>query len=407
MSLLRFAAVPAFVCLCQATVAAQSVTLTFDEALARAREQAPSVLIARARIEEARGRLAGARIRYRDNPTIDASTGPRSTEVGTLTDVDIGISQVFETGGQRAARIAGAEATVSREDAATADATRLALRDVAIAFLRLLHAQERLALLQGAEGVAVEVVSVANRRYTAGDVALLDVNVAKTALARARAARLSADAERIEAAGLLQRLLNLQRGVLPAARGALRVDRRIELPALVAAVENRPDLRALRAEIADAQADTRLGQAMTRPDIGVGARYKHEEGHRAVLGAVTLTLPVFARGQELQATGTARASRLRLELDAARAAAVSEVESAYAAYAARQAAVTAFEQEALSGLDENERLAQRSFDVGQVSLPELLLIRRELVETRLEYLDRLLDASEAAVTQDAIAGVLQ
>jgi hypothetical protein len=55
---------------------------------------------------EARGRLAGARIRYRDDPMIEASAGLRSTEAGTLPNVDIGISQIFETGGQRAARIA-------------------------------------------------------------------------------------------------------------------------------------------------------------------------------------------------------------------------------------------------------------------------------------------------------------
>jgi outer membrane protein, heavy metal efflux system len=126
-----------------------------------------------------------------------------------------------------------------------------------------------------------------------------------------------------------------------------------------------------------------------------------------VLGGLTISLPIFSRGQELQTTGTARASRLRLELEATRAAAISEAESAYAAYTARQAAVASFEQDVLTGLDENERLAQRSFDVGQISLPELLLIRRELVETRLEYLDRLLDASEAAINQDASAGVLQ
>jgi len=397
----------AVVCLWQTAAGAQSVTLTLDEALARAREQAPGVLVGRARIEEARGRVVGARIRHRDNPTIDASTGPRSTEAGTLMDFDIGVSQVFETGGQRAARMAGAEAAVSREQAATAEAMRLALRDVGVAFLRLQHAQDRRALLDGAEGVAIDVVKVANRRYAAGDIAILDVNVARTAQARARAARMAAEADRIEAAGLLQRLLGLERSVLPIAGGSLGLERRSDLPALVAGVENRPDLQALRAEIADAQADAQLGRAMGRPDLGVGARYKHEEGHRAILGEVTLTLPVFARGQELQATGSARASRLRLQLDAAHAAAVSEVESAYAAYETRRAAVAAFEQDALAGLDENERLAQRSFDVGQISLPELLSIRRELVETRLEYLDRLLDASEAAIAQEAIAGVLR
>jgi outer membrane protein, heavy metal efflux system len=407
MTFFRLVAVPAFVFVLQTIAGAQSITLTFDEALARARDQAPSVLIARARVEEARGRLAGARIRYRDNPTIDGAVGPRSTDLGTLTDFDIGLTQVFETGGQRAARIAGAEAAISREMATTADATRLALRDVAMAFVRLLHAQKRMALLQSVEGVAVDVVNVANRRYAAGDIAVLDVNVAKTALARARAIRFAAAAERTEWAGLVQRLLGLPRGTMPVAQGSLRLDRRTELPALVAAVNNRPDLRAIRADITDAEADLRLGKAMTRPDVGIGARLKHEEGHRAVIGEVHLTLPVFARGQELQSTGPARASRLRLELETARAAVVAEVESLYEAYAVRQAAVTALEQDALPSLDENDALARRSFDVGQISLPELLLIRRELVETRLDYLDRLLETAEASITQDAIAGVLQ
>jgi cobalt-zinc-cadmium efflux system outer membrane protein len=412
MKLLRLAAVPALVCMCQTMAAAQPLTLTLDDALARARTEAPSVLIARARVEEARGRLAGARIRHRDNPTLDIGTGPRSTDTGRLMDVDIGISQVFETGGQRAARVAGAEAGIRREGAAAAEALRLALRDVAIAFLRLLHAQERLALLGDAEGMAGEVLTIAQRRYAAGDIAVLDVNVAKSTVARARAARLSAEAERVEAAGLLQRLLGLrpgagQAGATLMARGVLRVDARADLGALVAAVGNRPDLQALRADIGDAEAEAQLGRAMTRPDIGVGARYKHEEGHRAVLGEVTLTLPVFSRGQEQQATGSARAARLRIELKAARAAAIGEVESAYATSVTRQAAVAAFEQEALPGLDENERLARRSFDVGQISLPELLLIRRELLETRLDYLDRLLDASEAVITQDALAGTLR
>src|SRR5262245_29397587 len=107
MTLLRLAAVSAFVCVCQTTAGAQPITLTLDEALAKARDQAPSILIARARVEEARGRLIGARLR-RDNPIIDAASGPRATDAGTLTDVDIGVSQLFETGGQRAARVAGA-----------------------------------------------------------------------------------------------------------------------------------------------------------------------------------------------------------------------------------------------------------------------------------------------------------
>jgi cobalt-zinc-cadmium efflux system outer membrane protein len=401
------AAVPVFVCLVQSNAGAQSISLSLEEALARAREQAPAVLIARARIEEARGRLIGARVRFRDNPTIDVGSGPRNTEAATLTDLDVGFAQLFETGGQRAARIAGAEAGIARETAAAGDARRLALRAVGLAMLGTLYAQERIELLRGAEAVAADVRTVAARRYAAGDIAVLDVNVAKIALARARAARLAAEGERTVFAGELQRLLGLPPGSPVVAVGSLRLQRRPELAGLLAAVTNRPDLRAMEADIRDAEADIRLGRATTRPDVGLGARMKREEGHRAVLGELTFTLPLFNLGQGLRATGTARASRLRLELETTRASIESEVRSRYAAFAAREAALTAFEQDAMPGMDENDALARRSFEVGQISLPELLLVRRELVETRLEYLNRQLEVAEAGIEQDAAAGVLQ
>ena len=407
MQLRQCAAVPAFVCLLQSTAGAQPVSLSFEQALARAREQSPALLIARARIEEARGRLTGARVRFRENPTIDVGSGPRTTEQGTLTDLDVGFAQSFETGGQRAARIAGAEAGVARETAVAAGAGRGALRAVALGYLRLRYAQDRIDLLTGAETVAADVVNVANRRYEAGDIAVLDVNIAKVARARARAARLVADGDRIALAGELQRLLGLAPGTAVIASGSLRLERRPDLSRLLTAVLNRPDLRAIEADIRDAEADVQLGRAAARPDVGLGARFKREEGHKAVLGELTITLPVFSQGQELRATGTARALRLRLELQTSRAAIESELRSLYAAYAAREGALAAFEQEAMPGVDENEALARRSFEVGQISLAELLLIRREIVETRLEYLSRALDVAESVIEQDAVAGVLQ
>jgi cobalt-zinc-cadmium efflux system outer membrane protein len=407
MTLRLCAAVPVFVCLLQSNAGAQSVSLSLEEALALAREQSPAVLIARARIEEARARLIGARVRFRDNPTFDVGGGPRDTEVGTLADLDIGFSQSFETGGQRAARIAGAEAAIVRETAAAAEARRLALRAVALAYLRAVYAQERIGLLRGAETVAGDVMTIADRRYAAGDIAALDVNMAKIGLVRARAARLASEGERTLFAGDLERLIGMPPGSSVVAAGSLRLPRRPELASLLAAVTNRPDLRAMEADIRDAEADVRLGHATKRPDVGLGARMKREEGHRAVIGVLTITLPLFNQGQELRAAGTARAARLRLELETTHVAIESEVRSLSAAYAAREAALKAFEQDAMPGVDENEALARRSFEVGQISLPELLLVRRELVDTRLEYLNRLLEAAEAAIEQDAAAGVLQ
>src|SRR4029078_9244596 len=101
---------------CAPTVQAQS-PLTFQQALTMARERAPRVAVARARIDEARGRLAGAAVRFRDNPVIDASAGPRWLETGNVTDYDFGLSQAFELGNRRDARIAGAEAGIARGNA--------------------------------------------------------------------------------------------------------------------------------------------------------------------------------------------------------------------------------------------------------------------------------------------------
>jgi cobalt-zinc-cadmium efflux system outer membrane protein len=58
-------------------------------------------------------------------------------------------------------------------------------------------------------------------------------------------------------------------------------------------------------------------------------------------------------------------------------------------------------------LEDNESLALKSFEAGEIDLGDLLLIRREILETRLAYLDRLLDASLTHFELEAAAGVLQ
>jgi cobalt-zinc-cadmium efflux system outer membrane protein len=69
--------------------------------------------------------------------------------------------------------------------------------------------------------------------------------------------------------------------------------------------------------------------------------------------------------------------------------------------------VSVLEAEAIPGLGENEQLTTRSFDVGQIGLPDLLLIRREILETRSQYLDALLEAVMARTDLDAAAGILR
>ena len=116
---------------------------------------------------------------------------------------------------------------------------------------------------------------------------------------------------------------------------------------------------------------------------------------------------MFSKGQGPVAAGLARATRLKAELSAARIRIGIEVTAALQAYDSRAEAVRILERDALPGLDESVTLATRSFEVGQIGLAELLLIRREIIDTRTQYVDALLEAALARIELDARAGVLR
>jgi cobalt-zinc-cadmium efflux system outer membrane protein len=255
------------------------------------------------------------------------------------------------------------------------------------------------------QALAARVHVVADRRFKAGDIAVLDVNIARVSLGRVRAEREAAEAAQTLALGDLKQFLRLDEEI--AVAGELSFATESDLAVALQAAAQRPELRALEAAVQEAEAEERLGRAFSSPGFGLGVRYSREEGDQIVLGGVRVTLPVFSKGQELQATGSATAARLRADLDAARARVELEVRSAFEAYGRRLAAARLLETDALPGLDENETLAARSFDVGQLGLPELLLIRREILDTRSQYVDALLEAALARIDLDASAAILR
>jgi len=392
-------------CIHVAAAAAQGRSMTLEEVLTRARQLAPQVVSAQLAVEEARGRLRGAALRFQTNPQVNVGIGHRNGPANRFTDFELGIDQALESGARRSARIAGAQAAIAQSSANADDVTRLALRSSASAYFRAVHANDRIRLLDAAYELASGVYSAADRRFKAGDIAVLDVNVAKASLARVRAEREGAEASKAVALGELRQLLRLEGDV--GVDGTLSPPPEANLAAALQTASQRADLRVLAAGIEEAEAEARLGLSFSRPVYGVGARYSREEGDQIVLGGMSISLPVFSKGQEQQAVGTARAARLQAELDAARMRVQVEVRTAFDAYNRRLSALRVLEADAIPGLDENERLTTRSFEVGQLGLPELLLIRREILDTRLQYLDALLEAALARIDLDASAGILR
>lgn len=379
--------------------------LTLTEALARARQQSPRLVSARLAVDEARARLPAASLRLQSNPELDAGLGSRQGSGVRSTDIDIGVLQMFEPGGRRQARVDAVTAQVDQARAGADAAAREVLRDTAASFHRALYFTERIRLFTASEALASSIFTTADRRFRAGDIAVLDVNLARATLARARADRLAAEADLAQSLGELRALTGLDGDIAP--QGKLAPPQPVDAATLASGLETRPELRELDAAIRAADREAALARSFGQPDYGVGFRYAREEDKNIFFGGVTLTLPLFAKGQEQLGTSAARASRLRAELDIARNRIRHELRVAVTVFEHRAAAVRALETDALPGLDDNEALSTRSFEVGQIGLADLLLIRREILDTRFQYLSTLLDATLARIEVDAAAMVLQ
>ena len=387
-----------------ASTAWAQVPLTLSEALAKVRERAPQIVSARLAIEEARARLAGA-THLQSNPELDLAVGNRQGNGERSTDLDVGVAQSFEPGQRRSSRQAMANASIAHSTASLEEITRATLLDTATLFFRSLQLSERVRLLDRGLELAGDILQIADRRFRAGDVAILDVNIARAAAARIRSERQGVVAERIVIVGELKQLLQLEDDITP--QGDLPAASNVDASLVADATNRRSEMRVLEAAIQEAQAEEQFGRSFGRVEYGFGARYQREEHNHILLGGLTLTLPMLSKGQGPIASGLARATRLRAELDATRIRIGIEVRTALAAYQSRVEAVQVLERDALPGLDASVTLATRSFEVGQIGLAELLLIRREIIDTRVQYLDALLEAAIARVELDARAGVLR
>ena len=374
--------------------------LTLEAALERARQRSLTLLASQGRVAEAEARLH-ARPSLRDNPEIEGAVGAR--QGAPSNDFEVSLSQRLELGGRGGARRTIDEAALGRESAERDEVERIVLREVRSAFLRGLHATERLRLAQSAEADAVELHRIADRRHAAGDIADLEVNVAASGLARARAEVKAAEAAQASAHGDLRILLDIDPSEPLSLAGDLSTERSYDKARLLATIDERPEIRALAAQLREPEAEIRLGQGLAWPEVTPAFRYERDQGDRVLWAGLSISVPVFDRGQQVRATGEARANRLRADIEARKRVLRNQLQAALALHDLRLAAATALTGNA-GRLADNEALARRSYEVGQIGLAELLLLRRESVEARREWLDSLLEVAQARAELDSFAG---
>lgn len=385
----------------------QSYELTLDQALALARAQSPSIEIARARIDEARANRQTADIVLRSNPTVEIGAGPRMSADRTTTDVDISIAQSFGVGRQRGARARVADAEIEQKSADADNVLRELLYGVAVAFLRTQYAEERVRIATETEALNATLVRIAEERLRVGDANRLDLHLAELARMRVQSDIHLRTSDREDAVSELRRLIGLEPGAEITVSGDFMHRPSFELSALQARAEDRADLRALDAEARLAANEAALARKLALPEFGVRLGYGREEASNILMGAISFTLPVFNRGQGVEAGALARESALRIEYHAAQRTIADSLRTAFDRYQRLRAAVDAFERTGSVSIEQSNALGLQSYESGNLPLVELLSIQRELVEARVAYADLLLATALARVALEASAGVLQ
>lgn len=335
---------------------------------------------------DARVAAAQAQADHLSRPVYNPELGVGS-EHGQSQSLEASLSQTFDLSGKREARrasgqaelaIAVAERTEQRQRIAT-DVLK-ALADLYGQIAASSLAEQRLELLE-------RFAEVADRQYKAGDIGVLDRDLA--ALARAEAIAVTGRVE--------LNLLKAQQALDAATRhpgypppplpdqlpesGLLNAD----YNALAAAL---PGVRAALARTEAARAEIAIARSETRSDPTVGVRGGFQEnrggGAGGSLVGLELTIPLFLRNnfKAQVAAADARASAAGIESEASYRLAIARMKAAATQYGRTHTAWMRWNGLSSARIDAGVELLDKVWRVREISTAEYLVQFRQLLDGR-------------------------
>ncbi|GIW46106.1 MAG: RND transporter [Candidatus Binatia bacterium] len=386
-------------------------------------ERAAEVIEARAAIRQ--GESAYERARLYPNPTLDAAwstipvgrTNPPglSDRLDRIPNYSASLSELFEIG-KRGPRIA----------ARSFDVQRLRAEAEAILgdrFFALLEAIGQIAANQRRRDVldeqlrdGEELLELDRARASRGEIPALDVDVAEVEQARLRALRDSAEADLRRAQADCSRLLALTCPEFQTDDAAGDFLARVYRPAAAsrypveAALERRPDVRALRLAISAAAQDAQLAARRVVPDVTVRAGYTYDpfvvsgnQRNSLALG-VEVPIPAFDRGQADLLAARAAESRAREALRVLVEGLPAQLQVAQAQLELALRRMNELDRAIAKARTMRDALVEAQH-AGGISAIEVLVARRNYQDLLRERVGADADAFSAAVNIRKLTGV--
>jgi cobalt-zinc-cadmium efflux system outer membrane protein len=384
------------------------LSLSLKDAIDRAEQRAPDVVIAGRLVREAQAQRVGAGVLLPVNPRLSVDARPLITggplgQLGTAANLEM----VFDLGGAPRARIQEAQRA---GEVATADLSleRLRGRIAAwVAYLQVRVAETRIDETKALVGIAERILRASKQRGAMGASGDIEETLATADLGQLRASIESATRQREEHLALLRDVLDL-----PSSQ-AIALTTTLDAPPappdrealLRKAIESRPELAQIRARLAylDARYE-RLGRERF-PKIGayLGLDASPANPMFGILG-VSIELPVAQRNQGPRAvTEAARATEMeRQDLQARRI--LREVTSLHAAYESRRAELKVIEGTSVPAAVRTLELVEVGWLAGRFDMFRVATAARDVARIRAARLEALESAWIARIALDRAAG---
>ncbi len=375
--------------------------LSFEGALAEARQNAPYFGAALARIETARARAEGATAWMPPMVGVSAMNVPAGSFNPTTADMGIRVmaSQTIPWPGKRRRAANAARLAVEADDAGLGVAHRALEAEVALAYVRLtLDGQERQALAQQRE-LLREIADIAARRYAVGAGSQPDALRASLERTRLDVEFAALRARRAEDTRALIVLLSRT------TTGADTLALGTPLDSLVARLERvqpadgTPQLSETRLEfrVSEARQTAALARLdavrhSLRPDVTVSAEYAivrkpfGMDGQDTWTAGVVVSVPIAPwsrRGQQAEeAAWTYELQALREEARGLTQRVEAEAAAVAEQVAAARDVVRTYERDLMPQAETAYRATLRAYAVGAGDLTALLDARRTLADLR-------------------------
>lgn len=367
------------------------------------------LLAARQRLAIAEGRLIQAGLRR--NPELEAEYGSARFLAGEAeSELDVGVSQVFEIGGKRRKRVAVARLDLQRTRAEVLALERGFAAEIRSAYARAVAAGNGLDTLERLIVINEELVRVTNERLKEGDVAPLELGLVSVETDRLRAQvarnRAELESEIISLRSLAGFETTEPLRIAPLPDRPPRLDLNVtELTEI--ALRERADLQAARLGEELGSARIRLAESQAVPNLAGSVRYTRDrritdlpevlglgpvgQTDNSLTFGVAVEIPVFNKNQGEIASAVGERTEAVRQREFLEATIRRDVALAHRRYRAAAEALVLYAMRILPQSQKNIDTVRAAYGLGELSIFEVLQQQQRLVESETGYNEALRD----------------